>query len=110
MKSFIAATILSTVIIAAQTFETGYRGIIPLKSTRAEASCDREPQTRSQDFNKKRGDSDVPTHFYYVDKEQGLVIDLNGDGAKDIVSALIYQPAAKYKHLRCPEEVIPSSE
>ena len=53
-------------------------------------------------FKKVRGDSDVPTHFRYINEQAGLIIDLNGDGAAEIVRGFIYQPAAKYKNLRCP--------
>lgn len=54
-------------------------------------------------FKKERGDSDIPSHFRYVDKEAGFTIDLNGDGGAEIVRGYIYGPAAKYKHLRCLE-------
>lgn len=52
-------------------------------------------------FKKVRGDSDVPTHFRYVNENTGLMIDLNGDGAAEIVGGFIYQPEARYNNLRC---------
>ena len=52
-------------------------------------------------FKKVRGDSDVLTHFRYVNEETGLMIDLNGDGASETVRGFIYQPDARYKNLRC---------
>jgi hypothetical protein len=52
-------------------------------------------------FKKVRGDRDVASHFQYVDEEAGLTIDLNGDGTTETVRGLIYEPAAKYKSLRC---------
>lgn len=53
-------------------------------------------------FKKVRGDPDVASHFLYVDDERGLTINLNGDGAAEIVRGYIYEPEAKYKDLRCP--------
>lgn len=52
-------------------------------------------------FKKVRGDSDVPTHFRYINKETGLMIDLNGDGGVEMVRGFIYQPEARYNNLRC---------
>ena len=52
-------------------------------------------------LTKERGDSDVPSHFLYVDRERGLIIDLNGDSSMEIVRGFIYEPEAKYKNLRC---------
>lgn len=52
-------------------------------------------------FKKVRGDHDIPSHFQYVNEEQGLTIDLNGDGRREIVRGFIYGPAAKDKNLRC---------
>jgi hypothetical protein len=54
-------------------------------------------------FTRERGDGDVSSHYRYVDREQGLTIDLNGDPKREIVSTLIYEPQAKYDHLRCGE-------
>ncbi len=56
-----------------------------------------------KNFKKERGDSDIPSHFRYVNRESGLTIELNGDPATEIVRTLIYQPEAKYNHLRCVE-------
>jgi len=53
-------------------------------------------------FKKVRGDTDVPSHFKYVDEDAGRTIDLNGDGDSETVRGYIYSPAAKYDHLRCP--------
>jgi len=53
-------------------------------------------------FKKVRGDSDVPSHFRYVDERGGFTIDLNGDGAEEVVRGFIYTPEAKYNYLRCP--------
>jgi hypothetical protein len=50
-------------------------------------------------FKRVRGDSDVASHFQYVNEESGLTIDLNG--ATEIVRGLIYEAEAKYKYLRC---------
>jgi hypothetical protein len=54
-------------------------------------------------FKKVRGDTDVGSHFKYVDEEAGLTIDLNGDGGTEIVRGYIYEPGAKHKELRCSE-------
>ena len=54
-------------------------------------------------FKKVRGDSDVPSHFRYVDEDAGFTIDLNGDGDSETVRGYIYGPAAKYNQLRCRE-------
>jgi hypothetical protein len=54
-------------------------------------------------FAKERGDSDVSSHFRYVDRKKGLTIDLNGDPKAEIVRAFIYEPEAKYTDLRCSE-------
>lgn len=54
-------------------------------------------------FKKVRGDSDVASHYMYVDEEAGVTIDLNGDGATETVRAYIYQPQAKFKNLRCTD-------
>jgi hypothetical protein len=56
-----------------------------------------------KNFKKVRGDSDVPSHFKYVDEDAGFTIDLNGDGGSETVRGYIYSPAAKYNQLRCPE-------
>jgi hypothetical protein len=56
-----------------------------------------------KNFKKVRGDSDIPSHFKYVDEAAGFTIDLNGDGGSETVRGYIYGPAAKYNHLRCPE-------
>ena len=55
-------------------------------------------------FTKERGDSDVPSSLRYVDHEKGLTIELNGDPKNETVRALIYEPEAKYNHLRCLEQ------
>jgi hypothetical protein len=52
-------------------------------------------------FTKERGDSDVPSHFRYVNREKGMTIDLNGDPDTETVQAFIYEPEAKYNSLRC---------
>jgi len=53
-------------------------------------------------FKKVRGDSDVTSHFLYLDEEAGFAIDLNGDSEEEFVRGYNYMPTAKDKYLRCP--------
>jgi len=161
-------TILLAIVVAGGQIPRGYRGIVPLKSTREDVErlfgkpTDSEPEIyqfrdeivtfgyakygckpapvvpgwpnpplegwnvppdtvlvvrinlRKQvplgslgfdltTFKKVRGDTDVGSHFQYVDEEAGLTIDLNGDGGTETVRGYIYEPEAKYKDLRCSE-------
>ena len=57
-------------------------------------------------FTKERGDSDVQTHFKYVNRERGLTINLNGDPRNEFVRAVIYEPESKYSKLRCGEQKV----
>jgi hypothetical protein len=168
MKIFLVLTALLVINAMSQSLKSGYRGIVPVKSTRADVErllgppTDSERQTyyfadeivsfqysrygcnappaikgwpippvegwnvppdtvlvvrvnlRKQvplsmlaidlkGFEKIRGDRDVPSHFRYVNKETGVTIDLNGDGAKEVVSGFVYEPEAKYEDLRCSQ-------
>jgi hypothetical protein len=50
-------------------------------------------------YKKEPGDYDVPDHFYYIDKEQGIAISVRGG----MTYKYIYGPRAEDAPLRCPK-------
>jgi hypothetical protein len=57
-------------------------------------------------FKRVRGDHDKPTHFFYVDEEEGFSIEVFSDfeGGKGIVRSYIFLPRSKDRSLKCPAE------
>ena len=51
---------------------------------------------------KKKQDPEIAGNMYYVDDEQGFSLEVYEGTQQALVSAFFHQPAAKYKHLRCP--------
>jgi hypothetical protein len=53
-------------------------------------------------FTKERGDSDVPTHFYYINESDGFSLSVHEmDGARTLVGAFVYGPPSSEAGLRC---------
>jgi hypothetical protein len=57
-------------------------------------------------FKRVRGDKDRPTHFFYVNEEEGFAVEVFADpeGRDEIVRSYVYQPGIKDNALRCPAE------
>lgn len=53
------------------------------------------------------GDEDLPSHFYYVNETEGLIIEVFAQPG-EVVHSLIYRPQAKDAHSRCPGKASPS--
>jgi len=63
-----------------------------------------------ESFKKVRGDEDMPTHFFYIDEEEGFGIEIfaNLDGEGETVRSYIYQPGIKDKPLQCSSPKVSS--
>jgi len=49
-------------------------------------------------LKKHRGDSDLMTHFYYVNEENGFSIEVGAGN----VTGYVYEPTSRQNHLQCP--------
>ena len=54
-------------------------------------------------FHKVPGDSDLPDHFYYVNKEEGFGVEVQNhqDSGREAVIGYLYGPTWKDRNLRC---------
>ena len=56
-------------------------------------------------FERVRGDSDLPNHNFYINREEGFQIEVQDfkDGRGELVTGYVYGPTLKDKSLKCSQ-------